>query len=110
MDEMLRYASLAGAGLPAHERHRAKSATVHQLRRVLVEVDGSPHFAASHPCQAHHDLAVRSGPARPADDRRRHDQALRRAAGTGNCTPAHGPTSVVPAVPGRTRKLILLAY
>ena len=39
MDDLLRYASLAGAGLPAHEKHLAKATT--RLAKVTFSVTPS---------------------------------------------------------------------
>lgn len=116
MDDLLRYASLAGAGLPAHERHRAKSTTVHQLRRVRVENNGLLDSTPPLACRERDDLATRVGLAFSAGDKRRNDYALRCAADTGHRAPVQAPVQAPIHVPVGTaparkaRKLILLAF
>ena len=110
MDELLRYASLAGAGLPAHERHKAKTGTVRQLRRVQVESDGTLRFSAAHPCNEQEGLAKLTGltfSTRPNDRGGKH--VLLRAADAGDPPRADAAAAATPA-PRKTRKLILLAY
>ena len=109
MDELLRYASLAGAGLPAHERHKAKTGTVRQLRRVQVESDGTLRFSAAHPCNEQEGLAKLTGLTFSIADDRGGKHVLLRAADAGDPPRADAAAAATPA-PRKTRKLILLAY
>jgi hypothetical protein len=111
MDELLRYASLAGAGLPAHERHKAKIGTVRQMRRVQVESDGTLRFSAALPCNERDDLAKLSGLTFSIADDRGSRQVLLRAADAGHPPRADAaPAAAATPAPRKTRKLILLAY
>ena len=110
MDELLRYASLAGAGLPAHERHKAKVSTVRQLRRVRVDSDGALRFAAALACSERGDLAKLAGLTFSVSDGHGRGQVVLRAAES-NDRVQTAPKADSAATPTRkTRKLILLAY
>ena len=109
MDELLRYASLAAAGLPAHERHKAKTGTVRQMRRVQVESDGTLRFSAALPCNARDDLAKLAGLTFSIADDRGGKHVLLRAADAGDAPRADAAAAATPA-PRKPRKLILLAY
>lgn len=111
MDELLRYASLAGAGLPAHERHKAKAGTVRQMRRVQVESDGRLRFSAALPCSERDDFAKLSGLTFSIADDRGGKRVLLRAAKAGNPPGADAAPAAAPTpAPRKARKLILLAY
>lgn len=110
MDELLRYASLAAAGLPAHERHKAKASTVRQLRRVRVDSDGALRFAAPLACNERGDLAKLAGLTFSVSDGRGSGQVVLRAADSADRVQTD-PKADSAATPSRkTRKLILLAY
>lgn len=107
MDELLRYASLAGAGLPAHERHKAKSATVRQMRRVQVESDGTLRFSAPLRCDERDELAQLAGLTFSIGHAQGDKRVLLQAADAGD--PTQSDASITPAR-RKTRKLTLLAY
>jgi len=110
MDELLRYASLAAAGLPAHERHKAKSSTVRQLRRVRVDSDGALRFDAPLACNERGDLAKLAGLTFSVSDERGSSHVVLHAADADDRAQAN-PTTDTTATPTRkARKLILLAY
>ncbi len=109
MDELLRYASLAAAGLPAHERHKAKTGTVRQMRRVQVESDGALRFSAALPCNPRDDLGKLAGLTFSIADDRGGKQVLLRAADAGD-PPRPGAAAAATPAPRKPRKLILLAY
>jgi hypothetical protein len=110
MDELLRYASLAAAGLPAHERHKAKASTVRQLRRVHVDSDGVPRFAAPLACNERSHPAKLAGLTFSIRDERGSSQVVLRAADNDDRAQANPTTDTTPPPTRRTRKLILLAY
>jgi hypothetical protein len=110
MNELLRYASLAGAGLPAHERHKAKNSTVRQLRRIEVDRDGALRFSQPRACNERADPATLAGVSFSLRDPQGNDRPLLRVADTGDRSPTDSAASGNAATAGRTRKLILLAY
>ena len=110
MDELLRYASLAGAGLPAHERHKAKTATVRRLRGVNVGSGGVLRFDAPRACNERDDLARLSRLTFSVSAGRGDDPALPGVADPDDRAQARPSAGAAPASPGKTRKLVLLAY
>lgn len=110
MDELLRYASLAGAGLPAHERHKAMTATVRQLRGVHVESDGVLRFDAPRACNERDDLERLPRLTFSVSAGRGDDQVLQRVADADDRAPACPSAGGAPTSPRKTRKLVLLAY
>ncbi len=107
MDELLRYASLAGAGLPAHERHKAKSATVRQMRRVQVESDGTLRFSAPLRCDERDEFAKLTGLTFSIEHAHGGKRVPLQAADAGD--PPQADAATAPAQ-RKTRKLTLLAY
>lgn len=107
MDDLLRYASLAGAGLPAHERHKAKSATVRQMRRVQVESDGTLRFSAPLRCDERDEFAQLTGLTFSIDRADGGKRVLVQATDAGDASQP-GPSST-PAQ-RKTRRLTLLSY
>ncbi len=110
MDELLRYASLAGAGLPPHERHKAKNSTVRQLQRIEVERDGTLRFSKPRACNERADPAALAGVSFSLRDPQGNDHLLLRVADTDDHAPTDAAGGGAPAPARKTRKLILLAY
>ncbi|HMA32232.1 MAG TPA: hypothetical protein VKT00_10500 [Casimicrobiaceae bacterium] len=108
MDELLRYASLAGAGLPAHERHRAKNSTVRQLQRIEVERDGTLRISRPHACGARADPATLAGVCFSLRDPQGNDHLLLRIGD--DRAPTDAAHRGEPAPARKARKLILLSY
>ena len=104
MDELLRYASLAGAGLPAHERHKAKAGTVRRLKRAQFDSDGSLRFTVTLACNERDPHAAPATLTFSATANR--DGAAAMQGATQRATNAE--TS--PAPVRGTRKLTLLIY
>lgn len=110
MDELLRYASLAGAGLPARERHKAKVSTVRQLQRIEVEPDGTLRISRPRACNARADPAALAGVSFSLRDPQGNDHPLLRIAGADDRAPTAAAASGGPAPARKPRKLILLSY
>ena len=113
MDELLQYASLAGAGLPAHERHKAKASTIRQLRRVQVDSDGTLRFAEPHACSGGGGPTGLAGLTFSVRDGQGSRQVVLRAAADDRVDIKSATDPATDGTPPRARKarkLILLAY
>ena len=110
MDELLRYASLAGAGLPAHERHKAKNSTVRQLQRIEVERDGTLRFSRPRACNERADPATLAGVSFSLRDPQGNDHLLLRVAGADDRVPTDAAALGEPVPARKARKLVLLSY